>query len=40
MNLTLELLRRGHGEHEIESIWGGNIMRAFKEADGFSRRKR
>jgi membrane dipeptidase len=31
LNITLELLRRGHGEHAIEDIWGGNIMRVFKQ---------
>jgi len=36
MNLTLELLRRGLGEYEVESIWGGNAMRVFKEADGLA----
>jgi membrane dipeptidase len=32
MGLSVELLRRGAGEHELEAIWGGNIMRVFKQA--------
>ena len=32
IGLSVELLRRGMGEHEIEAIWGGNVMRVFKQA--------
>jgi len=32
MSLTLELLRRGVGERDLEAIWGGNVMRVFKRA--------
>jgi membrane dipeptidase len=32
--LTVELLRRGVNEHDLEAIWGGNVMRAFKRAVG------
>jgi membrane dipeptidase len=32
LNLTVELLRRGYDEHEVEAVWGGNFMRAFKRA--------
>lgn len=30
-NITLELVRRGYTQKEIEKIWGGNFMRVFKE---------
>lgn len=30
LNLTIDLLRRGYGEHAVEAIWGGNIMRVFE----------
>ena len=30
-NITLELMKSGYTEDEIEKIWGGNIMRVFKE---------
>lgn len=30
-NITIELLRRGYTKAEIEKIWGGNIMRVFRE---------
>jgi len=29
--ITLELVRRGYTEEEIEKIWGGNLMRVFSE---------
>ena len=31
MNITIELVRRGYSEAEIQKIWGGNFMRVFKE---------
>jgi len=31
MNITIELVRRGYTEDQIQKIWGGNIMRVFKE---------
>ncbi|MDZ7290771.1 MAG: dipeptidase [candidate division KSB1 bacterium] len=30
-NLTKELLRRGYTEDDIRKIWGGNLMRVFRE---------
>ncbi len=30
-NITYELLRRGYTKPEIEKIWGGNVMRVFRE---------
>ncbi len=30
-NITLELVKRGYTENEIEKIWGGNFMRVFRE---------
>jgi membrane dipeptidase len=30
--LTVELLRRGYGESELEKIWGGNLMDVFDQA--------
>ena len=31
MNITIELVRRGYTEGQIEKIWGGNLIRVFKE---------
>ncbi|MEM9142458.1 MAG: dipeptidase [Bacteroidota bacterium] len=31
MNITIELVKRGYTEEQIEKIWGGNLMRVFKE---------
>lgn len=30
-NITIELLRRGYSKSDIEKIWGGNIMRVFRQ---------
>ena len=30
-NITIELVRRGYTEEEIAKIWGGNLIRVFKE---------
>lgn len=30
-NVTLELVRRGYSEKDIEKIWGGNFMRVFRQ---------
>jgi len=30
-NITLELVKRGYSEKEIQKIWGGNFMRVFRE---------
>ncbi|CAI8400731.1 MAG: Uncharacterised protein [Flavobacterium sp. SCGC AAA160-P02] len=31
MNITIGLVKRGYSEEEIEKIWGGNLIRVFKE---------
>ncbi len=31
LNVTLELLRRGYSEEDIEKLWGGNLMRVLDE---------
>jgi membrane dipeptidase len=32
-NITIELLRRGYKKADIAKIWGGNIMRVFREVE-------
>jgi len=32
-NLTVEMLRRGYTRRDIEKIWGGNLMRVFREVE-------
>ncbi|MCX6301875.1 MAG: dipeptidase [Bacteroidia bacterium] len=32
-NITIELLRRGYSKSDIGKIWGGNIMRVFREVE-------
>jgi membrane dipeptidase len=31
LNVTLELVRRGYSEEEIQKLWGGNLMRVLDE---------
>jgi membrane dipeptidase len=37
--ITEELVRRGYSEEEIHKIWGGNIMRVFKEVINISAKR-
>lgn len=30
-NITIEMLKRGYSEEDIEKVWSGNFMRVFKE---------
>ena len=32
-NVTLELVRRGYSEEEIRKLWGGNLLRAWRETE-------
>ncbi len=32
-NITLELVKRGYAEKEIAKIWGGNMMRVFRDVE-------
>jgi membrane dipeptidase len=32
-NVTLELVRRGYGGDDIRKLWGGNLLRVWREAD-------
>ena len=36
MNITIELVKRGYTEEEIAKIWGGNLIRVFKEVQGIA----
>lgn len=31
--ITLELVKRGYNRNEIRKIWGGNLMRVFREVE-------
>jgi len=35
-NITIELLRRGYSREDIGKIWGGNIMRVFRQVEKVS----
>lgn len=32
-NVTLELVKRGYSEEEIEKLWGGNLLRVMDEVE-------
>lgn len=36
-NVTIELLRRGYSEKDIAKIWGGNLLRVWREVERASR---
>ena len=36
MNITIELVERGYTEEQIEKIWGGNLIRVFKEVQAIA----
>jgi len=33
LNVTLELVRRGYDQTEIEKLWGGNLLRVWREVE-------
>jgi membrane dipeptidase len=37
MNITIELVRRGYTEEQIEKIWGGNLIRVFEEVQAVAK---
>ena len=38
MNITIELVRRGYTEEQIEKIWGGNLVRVFKAVEDVAKK--
>ncbi len=40
LNVTIELVRRGYSEEDILKIWGGNLMRVWREVDRVASRIR
>ena len=32
-NVTLELVRRGYSEEEIRKLWGGNLLRVWRDVE-------
>ncbi len=37
MNITIELVRRGYTEEQIDKIWGGNLLRVFRDVQAVAR---
>ena len=38
LNVTIELVRRGYSEEEIAKLWGGNLLRVWREAEAVAAR--
>ena len=38
LNVTLELVKRGYSQDEIEKLWGGNLLRVMREVELISKR--
>ena len=36
-NVTIELVRRGYTEEDIEKLWGGNLLRVWREVERMGR---
>ena len=32
-NVTLELVRRGYTEEQVAQLWGGNLLRVWREVE-------
>lgn len=37
MNITIELVKRGYTKEQVEKIWGGNLIRVFKEVQAVAK---
>jgi len=37
MNITIELVKRGYTEDQIQKIWGGNLIRVFKDVQAVAK---
>ena len=38
-NVTLELVRRGYTEEQIAKLWGGNLLRVWREVERVARQQ-
>jgi microsomal dipeptidase-like Zn-dependent dipeptidase len=39
INITKELVKRGYSEEEIGKIWGGNLLRVWREVERVAEKK-
>jgi len=39
-NITRELVKRGYSEKEIRKIWGGNLLRVFREVEKYAEKNK
>ena len=40
LNVTVELVRRGYSEKDIQKIWGGNLLRVWREVEKVAARSK
>jgi membrane dipeptidase len=38
LNVTIELVRRGYTDEEIAKLWGGNLLRVWRETEAVAHR--
>ena len=38
INVTIELVRRGYTEKQIDALWGGNVLRVMSEVEKVAKR--
>lgn len=38
LNVTVELVRRGYAEEDVAKLWGGNLLRVWREAEAVAAR--
>ena len=38
INVTIELVRRGYTEKQIDALWGGNVLRVMSEVEKAAKR--
>lgn len=39
LNITAELLKRGYNQQDINKIWGGNLMRVWREVEAVGKQQ-
>jgi microsomal dipeptidase-like Zn-dependent dipeptidase len=36
LNITIELVKRGYSEEDIDKIWSGNLMRVMMQVEKYA----
>jgi microsomal dipeptidase-like Zn-dependent dipeptidase len=40
LNITIELVKRGYSEADIDKIWSGNLMRVMTQVEKYAMAKK